>query len=84
LLLTVAVPDPETVTVNVSDLTMGNLSMTFNAETDTYESAAAIETSIQAVEAFADAVKSNERRSRDNVTFTMTIPLNGSADEEVQ
>jgi hypothetical protein len=84
LLLTDAFPDPETVTVNVSDLTMGNLSMTFNAETDTYESAAAIETSIQAVEAFADAVKSNERRSRDNVTFTMTIPLNGSADEEVQ
>ena len=72
------------VTVNVSDLTVGGLSLTFNAETDTYESAAAIETSIQAVEAYADAVKSNERRSRDKVTFTMTIPLNGSAAEGVE
>ena len=81
LTLTNAFPDPDTVTVNVSDLTVGSLSLTFNAETDTYESAAAIETSIQAVEAFADAVKSNERRARDKVTFTMTIPLNGSATE---
>ena len=79
--LTQAMPDPEQVTVDISDLTIGQVSMTFNAETDTFESAAAIETAVQAVPEFADAVKSNERRQRDKVQFTMTIPFESPADE---
>lgn len=75
LRLTQAFPDPDDVVVDVSDLTMNENSITFNAETDSYESAAVIELSIHAVAEFKDAVKSDEVGRGDKVSFRMTIPL---------
>lgn len=73
--LTTAFPPHPQVTVDVGDLTIRRGAITFTAETDGYESAAAVESALQAVPEFEAATKGEERRRGTNVEFSMTIPL---------
>jgi Tfp pilus assembly PilM family ATPase len=79
--LTQAFPPHPDVVVNVSDLTISPSAVTFVAETDGFEQSARVEQVLQANADFASATKSNERRTRDKVEFTMTIPRGEAVDE---
>ncbi len=71
--LTDAFPAPGEVTVNVSELTATSEGITFTAVTDGFQSASDVETSLKQVEQFKTATKSNEKKNKDNVSFTITI-----------
>jgi len=75
--LTKAFPPPSEVTVEVSELTVTPATISFSAETDGYASAARVEESLQSQPLFKDAAKGNDRKVRDKVSFTVTIPLTG-------
>jgi hypothetical protein len=82
--LTKAFPPPNQVTVEVSELTITPATISLTAETDGYASSAAVEESLQKQPLFKDAAKGNDRKVRDKVSFTITIPLAGeeTAEEE--
>lgn len=74
--LTKCFPPHPTVTVEVEDLTITpGTTTSFTAETDGYASAAAVEEALQKCPRFAQATKSGDRKVRDRVSFTVTIPL---------
>jgi hypothetical protein len=79
--LTLAFPPHPEVTVDVSELTITPESVSFTAETDGYASAAAVEEALQASPRFSQATKGNERKSRDKVSFTMSVPLVANSTE---
>lgn len=81
LALTQAMPPHPEVVVDVNDFTYNRTAVTFNAETDSYNTAATIETALKANPRFKKAEKSNEQKARDKVTFTMTIPLDLAGEE---
>jgi Tfp pilus assembly PilM family ATPase len=62
-------------TVDVTELTVTPENVSFNAEADGYTSAAAVEEALRKVEAFREATKGNEKKNREKVNFTVTIPL---------
>ncbi|MDP2309065.1 MAG: pilus assembly protein PilM [Pseudomonadota bacterium] len=69
------VPSPNQARIDVRELTISEASITFRAETDSYESAAKIEESLQKDERFKSARKGDEKKVGEALTFTMTIPL---------
>jgi len=72
-------PHPE-VTVELQDLTINRTTIQFKAETNSFESSAAIEAALQATTTFANATKGKEdRQGASKVRFPITIPL-GEAD----
>ncbi len=73
--LTEAFPPPEQTRVEVSQLTITPENISFDAETDGYASSSAVEESVKKVPRFDQAAKGNEKKNREKVTFTMTIPL---------
>lgn len=77
--LTEAFPAPDQVRVEVTELTITPDNITFNAQTDGYASSSAVEESIKKAPRFKDAAKGNEKKVRETVTFTVTIPLQGGA-----
>lgn len=75
-----AMPPPDEAKVEVTDLTLSSQAVKFTATTDSYDSAARIESSIQKNERFRNAKKGDEKKLGDGIKFTMTIPL---GDEDV-
>jgi Tfp pilus assembly PilM family ATPase len=75
LALTNAFPPPTEVSVDVSELTITPENITFTAETDGYTSSAAVEEALQKVDRFSQAEKANEKKVKERVQFSVTIPL---------
>ncbi len=73
--LTKAFPPPDQIRVEVSDLRITPNTITFTAETDGYATAAGVEEALKKVPQFKDAAKSGDRKVRDKVSFSVTIPL---------
>lgn len=72
------VPPHKEARIDVRELTITEDSVSFKAETDSYESAAKIEESLKEEERFKDARKSDEKKVGEALTFTMNIPLGGA------
>jgi hypothetical protein len=80
--ISAAMPPPDEARVEVSDLTLSGQAVKFTAKTDSYDSAARIEASLQKNERFRNAKKGDEKKLGDGIKFTMTIPLGD--DESVE
>jgi Tfp pilus assembly PilM family ATPase len=76
-----AVPSPSEARIDVRELNIGDETIIFKAETDSYETAARIEEFIKKEQDFAQAHKDEEKKVGETLQFTMTIPL-GEAEEE--
>ncbi len=61
--------------IDVRELTINETAVNFKAETDSYESAAKIEETLKANETFAQAHKSDEKKTGEYLNFSMNIPL---------
>ncbi len=70
-----AMPPHQEARVEVSELTLSGQAVKFTAKTDSYDSAARIESSLQKNERFRNAKKGDEKKLGDGIKFTMTIPL---------
>jgi Tfp pilus assembly PilM family ATPase len=75
-----SVPASPEARIDVKELNIAEEAISFKAETDSYESAARIESGLQRVAIFAGAKKSEEKKVGEFVTFTLNIPL-GATDE---
>jgi Tfp pilus assembly PilM family ATPase len=73
--LSQAMPSPADARIDVRELTIETESVSFKAETDTYETAARIEDALKRNPRFTGAKKSEEKKSGDMVTFAVNIPL---------
>ncbi len=73
--ISAAVPPHSEARIDVRELTISAASISFRAETDSYESAAKIEEALRAEERFKSARKGDEKKVGEALTFTMTIPL---------
>lgn len=80
--LTTAFPPANQVVVDVSDLTITPDNISFTAETDGYAGSAAIEDALKRFDRFASATKGSEKKNKDKVQFTMSIPLGDTAKKE--
>jgi len=74
--LTLAMPQPEQARIDVRELTITTKSVNLEADTDTYDSASTIEASIQQHERFRQATKGDDKKVRDGIRFSITVPLN--------
>ena len=77
-----ALPEPSAVRIDVSELTVNENSINMKAETDGYDAAATIETSIQANQRFKQARKGDEKKGRNGIRFSVTISLKDETEEE--
>jgi len=77
-----ALPEPSAARIDVSDLTVNDSSINMKAETDGYDAAATIETSLQANTTFKQARKGDEKKSRNGIQFSVTIALDDGTTEE--
>ena len=69
--------------LDVEELTITRSSITFEAETDSYEDATEIEAALQRVAGFSGAKKGDENKNRqDKIDFKITIPLDTDDDGE--
>lgn len=68
-------PRNEVAKIDVRELTLTADALSMKAETDTYESAAKIEENLKASDTFAQARKSDEKKSGDLILFNLSIPL---------
>ena len=57
------------------ELTITQRSLNLDAETDTYDSASTIEASLQGHDRFKRAVKGDDKKVRDGIRFTISVPL---------
>lgn len=73
------VPPHAEARIDVRELTISENSVSFRAETDSYESAAKIEEALRREQRFEGARKGEEKKAGEALTFTMTIPLGGEA-----
>lgn len=69
------VPQPSAARIDVKELNIGEGAVVMKAETDSYESAAQIESSLQADPRFKEAKKADEKKVGDALSFSITIPL---------
>jgi Tfp pilus assembly PilM family ATPase len=70
-----SMPPPADVRIEVSELNLSSKAVRFTAKTDSYDSVARIESSLQENERFRNARKGDEKKLGDGIKFTMTIPL---------
>jgi Tfp pilus assembly PilM family ATPase len=70
-----AMPPSSEVVIDVSDLTITPDNISFTAETDGYSGSSAVEEALKKVEDFSQAAKGSEKKSKEKVQFTMSIPL---------
>ena len=80
--LTKAFPKPEEVTVDVLSLKVTTNVIQIDAETTGFAEVAKVEETLKATEKFSSASKSNEKKKRGKIEFTVQIPLNGTDGEE--
>jgi general secretion pathway protein L len=73
--LSLAMPPASKARIDVQVLTISQRSINIDAETDTYDSASIIETSLQAHERFKQATKGDDKKVRDGIRFTISVPL---------
>ncbi len=74
-----AMPASSKARIDVRELTITQRSLNLDAETDTYDSASTIEASLQAHQRFKRAVKGDDKKVRDGIRFSISVPL-GDAD----
>jgi hypothetical protein len=79
--LTTAMPPPEEARIDVKELNIADAAMSFQAETDGYETAAKIEAALQKSPKFSRATKGEEKKVGEGVSFSVTIPF-GEEDAE--
>lgn len=79
--ITGAFPPPGELTVDVSELYITPTTVTLDAEVEGYTEAAAVEAALKKSESFSQASKGEDKRKRDKVLFTVTIPLDSEADD---
>lgn len=84
--LSQAMPAHSDARIDVDELALNSTAITIKAETDGYEAAARIESSLQATARFKGARKGDEKKARGGgISFTVTIPRqveDSSAGEE--
>jgi general secretion pathway protein L len=80
--LSLAMPPSSKARIDVRELTISQKSLNIDAETDTYDSASTIEASIQAHQRFSQATKGDDKKVRDGIRFTISIPLQDSSTTE--
>ncbi len=74
-----ALPPHSEARIDVEELTVTTTTITVKAETDGYETATRIESSLQAAERFKGAKKGDEKKTRGGaISFTVTIPRESS------
>ncbi len=73
--LSQVLPSNEAAKIDVREMTITPEAVSFKAETDSYDSAAKIEDALKASDSFAQARKSDEKKSGDILLFNMSIPL---------
>ena len=73
-------PPHTEVVINADVITISPKMITMKAETTDYTSAASIEEKLKEHPRFHKAEKSDERKKRDKIEFTITIPLDEGAD----
>ena len=76
------VPPPNEARIDVSELSVSPGSISIKAETDSYDGAAKIEAALQGAPGFKQANKGDEKKVREEVRFTITIPLDTDETEE--
>ena len=80
--ISVRMPTSGEARIDVRELTIAPTSVSFKAETDSYEMASKIEESLRREERFSEAQKGEEKKVGDAVSFILNIPLgeSGSGD----
>lgn len=76
------VPTPGEARIDVRELTVTEESITFKAETDSYETAAKIAESLKRERRFGQAARGEEKKVGEAISFVMTIPLGANAEGE--
>lgn len=81
--LSTNMPPPSEARIDINEMTIvhGN-SIILKAETDGYEAAARIENGLKKFSRFKQAGRGDEKKRKDDVTFTITIPLGETSGEE--
>ena len=78
-----AMPKPEEARVDIKELTITASTISMKAESDGFEQAGRIESSLQAVDRFHAATRGDEKKAKGGeVNFTVTIPLDQTSAEE--
>lgn len=70
-----AVPPGDEARIDVTEMTISEGSLSFDAETDSFNTATKIENTLREHPRFKDARKGEERKCKDDICFKMTIPL---------
>lgn len=68
--------------LDISDLTITESTISFKAETNSFDSVSRLEKAMQAEPRFSQAKKANETKAGNGIRFDMSIPLETEADEE--
>ena len=76
------VPDAKVARIDVQELQISDGQISMKAETDGFEDASKIESSLQKYPRFKDARKSDEKKVKESVRFSLTIPLESDDSEE--
>lgn len=75
-------PNHSDAVLDVTELSISSGTISMKVETGGFEDAAKIETSLKAQPRFKQAQKGDEKKRREKVRFTITIPLEGDESEE--
>jgi type IV pilus assembly protein PilM len=75
-------PDHSDAVLDVTELSISSGTISMKVETGGFEDAAKIESSLKAQPRFKQAQKGDEKKRREKVRFTITIPLEGDESEE--
>ncbi|HCH61681.1 MAG: hypothetical protein CL927_03725 [Deltaproteobacteria bacterium] len=76
------VPPAKEARIDVSELHITDGNIKVKAETDGFEDAAKIEAALQKYPKFKDTRKSDEKKVKESIRFTLTIPLESEETEE--
>ena len=81
-MLTQQSPKSTEAPLDISDLTITESTVSFKAETNSFDSVSRIEKAMQAEPRFSQAKKANETKAGNGIRFDMSIPLESESDEE--
>ncbi|MFT5582680.1 MAG: general secretion pathway protein L [Cognaticolwellia sp.] len=81
-LLTQQSPKSTDAPLDISDLTITENTVSFKAETNSFDSVSRIEKAMQAQPRFSQAKKANETKAGNGIRFDMSIPLESESEEE--
>jgi hypothetical protein len=77
-----AMPAPGDARVEVTNLTITEKSVVIKAKTTGFEAASTIEQALQDNERFKEATRGDEKKQRNGLTFSITIPMESDKKEE--